>query len=77
MPKCKPLIVAVRRAAGARRIVSAQRKLVKRLEAAGQSTLSAEHALATFLSSLWHLEDHKRRVAGKREAAKSEGRRRS
>jgi hypothetical protein len=65
MPKRKLMIVAERRAAGARRIVSAQRKLVKRLEAAGQSTLAAEQALATFVSALRHLEAHKRRVRGK------------
>ena len=48
--------------------MSAQRKLVKRLKAAGQSTLDAEQTLGTFVSALRHLEDHKRRIAKKRKA---------
>jgi hypothetical protein len=70
MPKRKPLIVAVRRAAAARRIVSAQRKLIKRLKAVGEGTLAAEQTLRTFVSSLQHLEGHKRRIADKRKLAK-------
>jgi hypothetical protein len=72
MTKCKALIVAVRRGAGARRIVSAQAKLIRRLKAAGEPTLDAEQMLGTFVSALQHLEDHKRRIAEGRNLAKSE-----
>jgi hypothetical protein len=69
MTKRQALIVAVRRA---RRIVSAQRKLIRRLNAAGEPTLDAEQMLGTFVSALQRLEDHKRRIAEGRKLAKSE-----
>ena len=70
MPRCKPLVVAIGRAAAARRIVSAQRKLIRRLKVAGEATLDAEQTLGTFVSALQHLEDHKRLIAEKRKLAK-------
>ena len=62
--------ISVDRAAGARRIVSAQRRLIQRLKSAGEPTLHAEQTLLTFVSALQHLEDHKRRIVEHRPARK-------
>jgi hypothetical protein len=69
MTKYNALAIAGR-AAGARRIVSAQRRLIKKLKAAGEPTLDAEQTLLTFMSALQHLEGHKRRIVEQRAARK-------
>ena len=63
MPRKKrKLIVAAQRAAEARRIVADLNDRIVTLKASGRSTLEAERALETYISSLRHLEGYERRI---------------
>jgi hypothetical protein len=63
MPRRHPLlVVASVRIAGARQVVSDQRKLIAKLQLAHRPTAEAEGDLQTYESSLRHLEEHERKL---------------
>jgi hypothetical protein len=63
MPRRHPLlIVASARAARARQIVSDQRDLISKLQAARKPTAEPEKDLQIYESSLRHLEEHERKL---------------
>jgi hypothetical protein len=73
MPRKKAkLIVAQQRVAEARRIVADQHELIARLKASENPTVDAERSLQTYVRSLKHLEDHKRRIREEDKAKKRE-----
>ena len=60
-------VLAGRRAAEAQRIVADQQALIAQLKASKQATLDAERSLQLYVSSLKHLEDHKRKIKAEHE----------
>ena len=73
MPRKRPkLIILAQHIAGARRIVTDQRAILKKLRATGQPTSEAEGTLLTYRSALHHLESHERKMRAEAKAKKGE-----